>query len=72
MKTFEGLCEMVSAGVGMAIIPDGISKRLGRRHPHRRVRLTNAWAQRQLCLCQRRDASLPQPLQNLLQHLAHP
>lgn len=69
MKTFEGLCEMVTAGVGIAIIPDGIAKRLQRRHPHRRVRLTDAWTQRQLCLCQRRDATLPQPLQSLLQHL---
>lgn len=69
MKTFEGLCDMVAHGVGIAIIPRSIAMRLRRRHGLRPVALDEAWARRQLCLCFQNWEKLPPPMQSLLLHL---
>ena len=69
MKTFEGLCDMVAHGVGIAIIPRSIAMRLRRRHALQVVALDEAWARRQLCVCFRDWAALPPPMQSLLLHL---
>lgn len=69
MKTFEGLCEMVAHGVGLAIVPHAIASLYRRRLGLRTVRLNEPWAQRQLCLCFQSWTSLSAPMQSLLQHL---
>ncbi|MFA7664847.1 MAG: LysR family transcriptional regulator [Burkholderiaceae bacterium] len=69
MKTFEGVCEMVAQGVGIAIVPDGLARRLRRHYTYRRIGLADRWAQRQLCLCWRDWAVLSPQLKALLQHL---
>lgn len=51
MKTFDGVCEMVSHGIGVAVMPKGIASRYRRRHAYRTLRLQDRWALRQLCLC---------------------
>lgn len=69
MKTFEGLCDMVAHGVGIAVIPRGIARRHRRRYAFHTVVLDEAWAQRQLCLCFQDWPALSPAMQSLLRHL---
>ena len=69
MKTFEGMCEMVANGVGVAIVPSATARRYRRRHRYRTLALVDAWARRRLCLCFRDWAPLPSPMKSLLTHL---
>ncbi|OVZ57885.1 LysR family transcriptional regulator [Pigmentiphaga sp. NML080357] len=70
MNNFGGLCEMVSHGVGVGIVPDSIARRYRRRHPYQRVALAESWAHRRLCLCFRDWTGLSAPVRDLLTHLA--
>lgn len=69
MKTFDGLCEMVSRGVGVGILPRTVASRLRRRHDYRMLALEDDWARRQLCLCWRDAQALSAPMRSLLLHL---
>lgn len=69
MKHFEGVCQMVSHGVGVAVLPAAAASRFQRRHPVRAVAIEDAWARRQLCLCFRDWHALSKPMQSLLAHL---
>ena len=69
MKTFEGLCDMVSHGVGLAIVPQAVAGRERRRHAYQTATLADAWARRRLCACFRDWDALPAPMQSLLAHL---
>jgi len=69
MKTYEGLCEMVSHGIGVGILPQSVAKRYRRRHAYETLVLTDAWTCRQLCLCFRAWEALSTPMQDLLVHL---
>ncbi|GGX89092.1 LysR family transcriptional regulator [Litchfieldella qijiaojingensis] len=69
MKTFEGLCEMVSCGVGVGIVPQGVAKRYRRRYSYQVVALEESWARRRLCLCFRSWSELSPAIQSLLSHL---
>jgi DNA-binding transcriptional LysR family regulator len=69
MKTFEGACQMVSHGVGVAIIPSAAARRFARRYPFKTVIIEDDWARRQLCLCFRQWHTLSKPMQSLLAHL---
>ncbi len=51
MKSFEGCCQMVSEGVGAAIIPQAAAQALQEPVPFRTLALGDDWARRQLCLC---------------------
>ncbi|MBF5005387.1 LysR family transcriptional regulator [Diaphorobacter caeni] len=69
MKTFGGVCEMVSHGIGVGILPIGVARRYRRQHPFRIIPLTDAWAQRHLCLCWRDWSRLSPSMRSLLTHL---
>lgn len=69
MKTFEGVCEMVSHGVGLGIVPQGIASRYRRAHSFKVAMLEDDWARRCLCLCYREWHALPAKTRNLLLHL---
>ncbi len=69
MNTFGGVCEMVSQGVGVSIVPASIAKRYGRQHPCRKVVLSDSWCRRRLCLCFRDWKLLSAPTRALLLHL---
>lgn len=69
MKTFEGLCEMVSHGIGIGIVPIGVARRYRRRYPFQIIALTDEWAQRHLCISYRDWQALSAPMQSLLRHL---
>lgn len=69
MNAFDGLCAMVSHGVGVGIVPQRIARRYRRRYPYRTLALADDWSRRRLCLCFREWAGLSAPMQNLLAHL---
>lgn len=69
MQTFDGVCHMVSQGVGVAILPRADASRLRRRHAYRTLALSDAWARRRLCLCYRDWNGLSAPMRSLLEHL---
>jgi DNA-binding transcriptional LysR family regulator len=69
MKSFEGSCQMVSQGVGVAIIPRAAAKRFQRRYPFKTIAMTDSWARRRLCLCFQQWHTLSAPMRSLLTHL---
>jgi DNA-binding transcriptional LysR family regulator len=69
MKSFEGSCQMVSQGVGVAIIPLRAARRFRRAYPFKILLLGDHWARRQLCLCFRQWHTLSAPMKSLLTHL---
>ncbi|MFP3555478.1 LysR family transcriptional regulator [Paraburkholderia sp. SIMBA_049] len=69
MKSFEGLCQMVSQGVGVAIIPLAVARRFRRRYPFQITAIRDNWARRRLCLCFQQWHTLSKPMQSLLTHL---
>lgn len=69
MSTFESVCEMVSHGVGIGIVPQSAAKRYYRKYTYKILALEDDWAQRQLCLCYRDWDKLSKSMQNLLIHL---
>jgi DNA-binding transcriptional LysR family regulator len=69
MKSFEGACQMVSQGVGVAIVPQGAARRFRGRYPFRTLTISDDWARRQLCLCFQQWHTLSAPMRSLLAHL---
>ncbi|PZW68696.1 DNA-binding transcriptional LysR family regulator [Pseudomonas sp. URMO17WK12:I1] len=69
MNSFEALCQMVAHGIGLGILPQGIARLHRRRHGLKMITLTDAWAQRELCLCFKSWSELSMPMRSLLAHL---
>lgn len=69
MKTFEGLCQMVTHSVGLGIVPQGVAGRYKRRYGFVVRPLSDIWAKRSLCLCYQEWDALSKPMKSLLQHL---
>lgn len=69
MKGFRGLCEMVSHGVGLGIVPERVANRHQREGTYRKVPLSEAWAQRRLCVCFQDWDGLSSPVRALLEYL---
>lgn len=70
MRGFDGICRMVAAGVGIAILPEQSARRQARGHRLALRRLSDAWASRQLSLCVRSLPDVTPPARSLLTHLA--
>lgn len=69
MKNFEGICTMVSHGIGLGIVPRSTAHRLRRTLGFQVVALEDPWARRRLSLCFAAWHALPRPMQSLLLHL---
>ena len=69
MNSFEGLCEMVSNGVGIAILPEVIADQYQAKFAYQKLTLLDAWAKRQLCLCYTSWETLSPAMKILLQDL---
>lgn len=66
LQHFEGLCQLVGQGVGIAVLPLVAVQRHAAPTGVVAVPLSDDWAQRRLLLCTRGDASsLPLPAQQL-------
>jgi DNA-binding transcriptional LysR family regulator len=70
LNSLEAICEMVSRGVGVAVVPDAAFRKHRGRPALSSVRLTDAWALRHLNICARSLSDLPAHAQQLVQHLS--
>lgn len=70
LRTFDGVCRMAAAGVGLGIVPETVARRLGRGLRLASARLSDPWATRRLSVCLRRDAELSPAARALVTHLA--
>ncbi len=69
LRSFEGLCQIVSAGVGLAIMPETAARRGGRSAKTAFVRLADDWATRRLSVCVRAEEELSPSARALFAHL---
>jgi DNA-binding transcriptional LysR family regulator len=69
VSSFDGICRMIEAGLGVGVLPDG-AVRPENTGLHA-IRLTDAWADRSLWLGVRARASLAPEALKLLDHLRH-
>lgn len=67
--SFEAICLLVEAGVGIGIIPRSSALRHARTMDLRIVELSDAWARRELKLLFRADSAMPKLAMDLVEHL---
>jgi DNA-binding transcriptional LysR family regulator len=67
--SFEAMCSMVQAGLGIGILPDAAAKTYARPLGLRVVSLADAWARREHLVCVRDRKGLPPHAQRLVEHL---
>ena len=66
---FEAMCRMIEANAGVGLIPLSVAARLAASHRIAVVRLTDAWAERELRICVRSRAELPVFARELVEFL---
>jgi DNA-binding transcriptional LysR family regulator len=66
---FDAVCQVVEAGIGLAVVPEIAARRCRRAMTIRVVSLTDAWARRHLTICVRGLESLPTHACRLVEHL---
>jgi DNA-binding transcriptional LysR family regulator len=69
LKDFDAVCQMVAAGVGVAVVPEAAARRCAHTMKIAMVRLRDPWATRKLAICVRDLEALPQPARRLVEHL---
>jgi len=69
LRDFDAVCQLVAAGVGVAIVPEVAARRCARSMPIRLVRIRDPWASRRLAICVRDFKALSRPAQQLYEHL---
>src|ERR1700680_4858182 len=69
LRDFDAICQMVAAGVGIAVVPEAAARRCARSMPISLLAIRDAWANRQLAICARSFKSLARPARLLVEHL---
>jgi DNA-binding transcriptional LysR family regulator len=69
LRSFDAVCRMVEAGVGLGIVPETTAERAARTMGIAAVGLADPWALRDLTLCIRAFAELTPSAQQLVDHL---
>lgn len=69
VRSFDAMCQMVAAGLGIAVLPTGAAQPLGRAMGLQLIELSDDWVERQLLLGARDLGSLPRPVRTLLDRL---
>jgi DNA-binding transcriptional LysR family regulator len=70
LRSFDGICRMAGAGVGIGIVPATAARRCRRSAQIAIIRLADPWATRQLSLCVRDLDDLSAPAKALFEFLA--
>ena len=70
VRSFDAMCQMVAAGLGVAVLPADAVRALVRSLNLRQIPLTDAWARRQLLIGVRDLEALPRHARLLVDHLA--
>ncbi|MGA9087605.1 MAG: LysR substrate-binding domain-containing protein [Bradyrhizobium sp.] len=69
LRDFDAICQMVSAGVGIAVMPEAAARRCARSTPIAILKIRDGWANRKLVICARSFRTLPRPAKQLVEHL---
>ena len=69
LRSFDAICRLVEANVGVGIVPETTVQRTARTMKISAVRLTDIWALRDLNICVRDVAALPPYARQLVDHL---
>ena len=69
LRSFDAVCRMVEAGVGLGIVPETTARRAARIMTIGLVDLADPWAARDLTLCIRSLKDLPPSARQLVAHL---
>jgi DNA-binding transcriptional LysR family regulator len=69
LRDFDAICQMVAAGVGIAVVPEAAAKRCARSMPIMMIRIRDPWANRRLAICARSFKTLPRPAKQLAEFL---
>src|ERR671913_2200577 len=69
LRSFDAVCRMVEAGVGLGIVPETTARRAARTMAITAVDLDDPWAARDLTLCIRSLKELPPSARQLVDHL---
>ena len=68
VRSFDAMCQMVAAGLGIAVLPDAAVQPLVQALGLRMLELTDPWVERELLLGVRDLAALARPVRSLLDH----
>ena len=69
LRDFDAICQMVAAGVGVAVVPEAAARRCAQSMPIAMIRIRDSWAYRKLVICARSFKVLPRPAKLLVEHL---
>lgn len=69
VRSFDAMCLMVTAGLGIAVLPDAAAEPHLRSMGLHRIRLSEDWARRELLICARDLKALRKPARLLVDHL---
>jgi len=67
--SFEAVCRMIEAGVGIGVVPELVAKRYAQRLNVKIVRLSDEWSERKLQICVRNLQQLPSFTRDLVNML---
>jgi DNA-binding transcriptional LysR family regulator len=70
VRSFDAMCQMVAAGLGIAVLPDAAVQPHLKSMNLKRIDLTDAWVVRELLIGARDLTALARPVRLLLDHLA--
>jgi DNA-binding transcriptional LysR family regulator len=69
VTSFDAVCAMVAAGLGISVIPKAAAAAYTSQLRLSAIALTDSWAKRELVVCTRSNEPLPGTAQRLLDHL---
>lgn len=69
MSSFEGMCEMVSSGIGVGILPVSVAERFSKKLSYQILPLHDQWARRRICICYKNQYSLSPAMAGLIEFL---
>ena len=69
VHSFEAVCRMVGAGVGVAIVPRGCVRRYSEPETLNILKIEDPWAQRERLLCRQRGRDLPRFAESFIEHV---
>ncbi len=69
VRSFEAVCRMVEAGLGVAVLPQSVVRSYVREKRIRTLQLQDPWAHRKIHLCVKSLDALPQIARDMVNHL---
>jgi DNA-binding transcriptional LysR family regulator len=69
LRSFDAVCRMVEAGVGLGIVPETTARRAAHTMAIAVVDLDDSWASRDLTICVRGLGEIPASARQLVEHL---